>query len=82
LKSAITPRTKAVMPVHLYGHPFDVDPILRNLPQAQIAARRRRRAGRRRKIQRQNSRHASVMSPASVFIPGKTSARAAKAAHS
>ena len=35
--AAITPRTKAVMPVHLYGHPFDVDPLLaecrrRNLP--------------------------------------------------
>jgi dTDP-4-amino-4,6-dideoxygalactose transaminase len=27
LERAITPRTKAVMPVHLYGHPFDVDPI-------------------------------------------------------
>ncbi len=28
LEKAITPRTKAVMPVHLYGHPFDLDPIL------------------------------------------------------
>jgi len=28
LERAITPKTKAVMPVHLYGHPFDVDPIL------------------------------------------------------
>jgi dTDP-4-amino-4,6-dideoxygalactose transaminase len=25
---AITPRTKAVLPVHLYGHPFDIDPVL------------------------------------------------------
>lgn len=25
---AITPRTKAVMPVHLYGHPVDLDPLL------------------------------------------------------
>ena len=25
---AITPRTKAVMPVHLYGHPCDMDPLM------------------------------------------------------
>ncbi len=28
VERAITPRTKAMMPVHLYGHPFDVDPLL------------------------------------------------------
>ena len=28
LERAITPRTKAVMPVHLYGNPVDLDPIL------------------------------------------------------
>src|SRR5580698_9805337 len=27
LEKAITTRTKAVMPVHLYGQPFDIDPI-------------------------------------------------------
>lgn len=27
LEKAITPKTKAIMPVHLYGHPFDVDAI-------------------------------------------------------
>jgi dTDP-4-amino-4,6-dideoxygalactose transaminase len=28
IEAAITPKTKAIMPVHLYGHPFDLDPVL------------------------------------------------------
>lgn len=43
IEKAITPRTKAVMPVHLYGQPFDVDAISavcqkHNLPFVEDAA--------------------------------------------
>ncbi len=43
IEKAITPRTKAILPVHLYGHPFDVDAInavarKHNLPVVEDAA--------------------------------------------
>ena len=43
IEKAITPRTKAILPVHLYGHPCDLDPIMeicrrRNLPLIEDAA--------------------------------------------
>jgi dTDP-4-amino-4,6-dideoxygalactose transaminase len=43
VERAITPRTKAILPVHLYGHPVDLDPLLaickkHNLPLVEDAA--------------------------------------------
>ncbi|MEW6305440.1 MAG: DegT/DnrJ/EryC1/StrS family aminotransferase [Verrucomicrobiota bacterium] len=43
VERAITPRTKAIMPVHLYGHPCDLDPLLdickrRHVPLVEDAA--------------------------------------------
>jgi dTDP-4-amino-4,6-dideoxygalactose transaminase len=28
IEAAITPRTKAIIPVHIYGHPVDMDPVM------------------------------------------------------
>src|SRR3984957_9002119 len=43
VEKAITSRTKAIMPVHLYGHPVDLDPLMEicrrhNLPLVEDAA--------------------------------------------
>ncbi|MGH7973554.1 MAG: DegT/DnrJ/EryC1/StrS family aminotransferase, partial [Limisphaerales bacterium] len=43
VEKAITPRTKAILPVHLYGHPVDLDPLLdicrrHNVPLVEDAA--------------------------------------------
>jgi dTDP-4-amino-4,6-dideoxygalactose transaminase len=56
VEAAITPSTKAIMPVHLYGHPADMDgivalgrkrgiPVIEDAAQAQGARYRARRAG-------------------------------------
>jgi dTDP-4-amino-4,6-dideoxygalactose transaminase len=70
LEAAITPRTKVVLPVHLYGHPADMDaineiaarhelPVLEDAAQAHGAEYKGRRAG--------SLGHAACFS----FYPGK-----------
>src|SRR5262245_57204518 len=29
LEEKLTPRTRAIMPVHIYGHPVDMDPVIK-----------------------------------------------------
>ncbi len=37
VEAAITPRTKVIMPVHLYGHPADMDPLIELAKKQDIA---------------------------------------------
>ncbi|MGW9453649.1 DegT/DnrJ/EryC1/StrS family aminotransferase [Streptomyces sp. NPDC055632] len=69
LAAAITPRTRAVMPVHTYGHPVDLDAVEavtapRGIPVVEDAAQAH---GARYKGRRIGSRYAAAFS----FYPGK-----------
>ena len=52
LEEAITPRTKAVIPVHLFGQPADMDPIVEIAHAHGLTRHRGRCAGPRSRVQR------------------------------
>ena len=52
VEAAITPRTKAIMPVHLYGLMADMDPLVEIAQRHGIRDRRGRRPGARRVVPR------------------------------
>ena len=56
LAEAITPRTRAIIPVHLYGHPCQMDAIIHIALAARIRRHRRRRASAWCAVQRRRVR--------------------------
>ena len=82
LAAAITPATRAIIPVHIYGQPADMDALRQVAPHPRSRRDRRRGPGPRRHLERHARRRTRAMPPASASTPAKTSAPTATPARS
>ena len=72
LEAAITPRTRAIMPVHFAGLPVDMDRVYDDCRTAQAARDRGRRARHRHALERAGGSAASAIWSPSASIPTRT----------
>ena len=77
VEAALTPRTKAIMPVHLFGRPVDMDVLLGAAARVGVPVRGRLRAVLRRDVARAAGRHHGHYRSVFVLSRPKTSARSA-----
>ena len=79
IEQAITSRTKAIMPVHLYGQSADMDPIMEIARRHKLVVIEDAAQAHGAKYKRSAGPEVSAISAASVFIPARISAHMARA---
>ena len=82
IEEKITAKTKAIIPVHLYGQPADMDPILALAKKHGLRVVGDAAQAHGARLQGTADRDSWPTSPASASIPGRTSAPTATPARS